>query len=227
MTDHRRVDLTGIRLAYRVWGPPDAPPLVLLHALGEGAADWDRVAPVLARSRRVYALDLRGHGLSDRPGDYALELMQSDVLRFLDSLGLDRVDLIGHSLGGVIAYLFAADRPQRVAGLVLEDVPAPRDREPSTPARPEGELSFDWEVVPAVRRQLDRPDPAWSARLGRITADTLVVAGGPSSHMPQDAVAELARLIPGGRMVTIPVGHLVHRFAPEAFTEAVADFLRL
>ena len=59
------IEVEGIRLAYRVWGSPDAEPLVLLHALAEGAADWDVVAPAFARQRRVYAPDLRGHGLSD------------------------------------------------------------------------------------------------------------------------------------------------------------------
>ena len=52
-----------------------------------------------------------------------------------------------------------------------------------------------------------------------------VVAGGPRSHAPQDGIAESARLIPGGHLVTIPVGHLVHDAAPEAFTEVVASFL--
>jgi pimeloyl-ACP methyl ester carboxylesterase len=79
--------------------------------------------------------------------------------------------------------------------------------------------------VPAVRRQIDTPDPRWLERLSRITAETLVVAGGPHSHVPQDGVAELARRIPGGRMVTIPVGHLIHHAAPGAFAEAVPAFL--
>ncbi|MEV0690282.1 alpha/beta fold hydrolase [Streptomyces sp. NPDC050388] len=225
MVDHRSVDVGGIRLAYQVSGPQDAPPLVLVHALGEDATDWDQVVPAFARSRRVYALDLRGHGRSDWPGDYSLELMRADVLQFLDALGLNRVDLIGHSLGGIVAYLLAQDHPQRVSRLVLEDVPVPRPREPNTPTRPDGDLTFDWAMVPAVRPQLDQPDPGWLERLSRITAETLVVAGGPRSHVPQDGIAELARRIPGGRMVTIPVGHLIHHAAPEAFTEVVATFL--
>ncbi|MFF9331348.1 alpha/beta fold hydrolase [Streptomyces albogriseolus] len=223
--DQRFADVDGVRLAYRVLGPPGAPPLVLLHALGEAASDWDVVVPALARSRRVYALDLRGHGRSDWPGDYSLELMRGDVLRFLDAMGLGAVDLIGHSMGGIVAYLLAQHRPERVRRLVLEDVPLPRPRETVTPTRPDGVLTFDWEMVLSVRKQIDTPDPQWLDRLGRITADTLVLAGGPRSHVPQDGVAELARRIPGGRLVTIPVGHLIHDAAPEAFTETVAKFL--
>ncbi|MET8582193.1 alpha/beta fold hydrolase [Streptomyces collinus] len=225
MVDHRSVDVRGIRLAYQVWGSPDAPPLVLVHALGENATDWEQVVPALARSRRVYALDLRGHGRSDWPGDYSLELMQADVLQFLDALGLGHVDLIGHSMGGIVAYLLAQDHPQRVRRLVLEDVPVPRPRESSAPTRPDGDLTFDWEMVLAVRRQIDQPDPRWLERLSQVTAETLVVAGGPLSHVPQDGIAELARRIPGGHMVTIPVGHLIHNAAPRAFTEVVAAFL--
>lgn len=225
MVDHRSVDAGGVRLAYQVSGPPDASPLVLLHALGEDATDWEAVVPVLARSRRVYALDLRGHGRSDWPGDYSLELMQADVLRFLDALRLDRVNLIGHSAGGIVAYLLAQDHPQRVSRLILEDVPVPRPRESTIPARPDGDLTFEWEMVLSIRRQIDMPDPRWLERLSRITAQTLVLAGGPRSHVPQDGIAELARRIPGAQVVTIPVGHLIHRAAPETFTEVVSAFL--
>ncbi|MFF4229737.1 alpha/beta fold hydrolase [Streptomyces sp. NPDC001820] len=105
MVDQRSVDVGGVWLTYQVSGPPDAPPLVLLHALGEDATDWEAVVPALARRRRVYALDLRGHGRSEWPGDYSLELMQADVLRFMDARGLGSVDLIGHSMGGIAAYL--------------------------------------------------------------------------------------------------------------------------
>ncbi|MFF9817462.1 alpha/beta fold hydrolase [Streptomyces sp. NPDC014006] len=225
MVDHRTTVVNGIRLAYEVSGPQEGRAAVLLHALGEDARSWRAVARALAVERRVYALDLRGHGRSAWPGTYTLELMASDVLGFLDALGLGAVDLVGHSLGGVVAQLLAQERPHRVARLVLEDVPAPRRRTPTEPVRPDGELHFDWNVVTAVRPQLDTPDPAWLDRLAGITAPTLVVAGGPASHVPQDGVAELARRIPDARVITIPVGHMVHDEAPDAFTRAVMEFL--
>lgn len=80
-------------------------------------------------------------------------------------------------------------------------------------------------MVLAVREEIDTPDPQWLAQLDRITADTLVLAGGPPSHVPQDGVAELARRIPRARLLTIPVGHLIHDAAPEAFSTAVSAFL--
>jgi pimeloyl-ACP methyl ester carboxylesterase len=226
MADHHAIDFEGIRLAYQVWGSPAAPPLILLHALGEGAADWDSVAPAFARYWRVYAPDLRGHGRSDWPGDYSVEVMRSDVLGFMDALALDPVDLIGHSMGGLVAYLVAGDQPERVRRLILEDVGALLPRERVIAAKPDGELPFDWEMVLAIRRQIEDPDPAWLERLSRISAQTLIIGGGPQSHIPQDRIAELARRIPGARSATIPAGHLIHDAEPEAFTETTLMFLR-
>jgi len=226
MVDHGAIAVGGVRLAYQMWGPAGAPPLILLHALGEGAADWNGVAPAFACHFRVYAPDLRGHRRSDWPGEYSVELMAADVLAFLDALALDRVDLIGHSLGGLVAWLVAGDRPERVGRLILEDVAALLPRKRSVPARPDGELPYDWEMVLAIRRQIDDPDPAWLERLSRISAQTLVVGGGSRSSVPQDRVAELARRIPGARRATIPAGHLIHDAEPEEFARTALTFLR-
>jgi 3-oxoadipate enol-lactonase len=225
--DDRLIEVDGIRLAYRVWGSPDAEPLVLLHSLGDRGADWGEVAPAFARRRRVYAPDLRGHGRSDWPGNYSVELAEADVLGFLDALQLDRVDLIGHSMGGLVAYLLAGDHPERVSRLILEDVAALRPRNRGAPDRPEGELPYDWEMILAIRRQTDDPDPAWLARLGQITAETLVIGGGAPSYIPQEWVVELAGQIAGAKLETIPVGHLIHKADPEAFSRVALGFLSL
>ncbi|MBP2706859.1 alpha/beta hydrolase [Microbispora sp. RL4-1S] len=220
------VATNGIRTAYRVWGEEGSSPVVLLHALGEDAAGWDRVASeIAAAGHRVYGPDLRGHGGSEWPGVYSLELMRDDVAALLDALGLDQVDLVGHSMGGAVAYLFAQAQPRRVRRLVLEDVPPPLPRPRTVPERPEGPLAFDWAMVTAVRAQIDDPDPAWLDGLRRITAPALVVAGGPDSHIPQERTARMPEWIPDCRVVTIPAGHLVHAMAPGPFLDAVLAFL--
>ncbi|MFI8104563.1 alpha/beta fold hydrolase [Streptomyces sp. NPDC086023] len=235
MRERRMTGVGGIRLSYAAWGPPEAPAMVLLHATGEGADDWETVAPALAGEGagsgaaaapwRVYAPDLRGHGRSDRPGTYSLELMRDDLLAFLDALGLGEVVLVGHSMGGVVGYLLAQDQPERVRALVLEDVPVPRPRKPVAPVRPEGELDFDWDMVLAVRAQIDTPDPAWAGRMGRIGAPALLLAGGPASHVPQDGIREMARALPDAELADVPAGHLIHAAEPEEFVRLVRDFL--
>lgn len=189
-----------LALAHRVTGRPGGPTVVLLHALGEQGASWDAVAATLAASFRVVVPDLRGHGASGRASHYSLELMRDDVVALLDRLGLGRVDLVGHSLGGAVALLVAQEHPDRVDRLVLEDAPPPRPRVRPVPERPTGPLPFDWAVVPAVVGQLNDPDPAWWDRLISITARTLFVAGGRTSHVSQDQLAEAATLVPDARL---------------------------
>jgi len=219
----------GITLAYRAWGPEDAPPVLLLHCRGADGADWTGVAERLAAGpRRVYAPDLRGHGRSDWPGGYACEAMRDDVHGFLDVLGIRRADLVGHSLGGTVAYLLAQHAPGLVRHLVLEDVPAPFPLDPPRPPaeRPDGDLPFDWDMVRDTDRQRNAPDPVWWDHMGRITMPTLVIGGGATSLIPQDQVAAVAGAIPDARLVTVDGGgHLVHETCPEEFLAAVEPFL--
>jgi 3-oxoadipate enol-lactonase len=224
MTD--RVDITvgNVRLACYISGAGDSPPLVLLHALGEQSSTWDTVRAEFEPAFRVVAIDLRGHGESDRPGDYSFQSMTDDVLGVLDQLSLDRVTLVGHSLGGAVAYLVAQQQPTRIDRLIVEDAPPPFRRDRPLPTRPEGPLPFDWAVVPAIASQFSHPDPSWWDRLNSITAPTLLIAGGPSSDIPQDKLDDVAARIPRCSIVTIPVGHHIHETRPAEFNVAVAEF---
>ena len=98
-----------------------APPLVLLHGLNDSHRTWRRVAPELARTRRVLMLDLPGHGLSGRPdAPYGVDWYAEIVAAWLSHLGLAEVDLVGHSYGGGVAQgalLACRDRVRRL-GLV-------------------------------------------------------------------------------------------------------------
>ncbi len=191
--EEREVTVGGIRLAYQVSGAPDAAPMLLLHALGEQGTTWTPVTARLAERYRVFALDLRGHGSSDWPGTYSFQLMRDDVVGLLEQLGLREVTLVGHSMGGTVAYLVAMARPDQVDRLIIEDVPPPFPRERAIPGRPAGPLDFDWPVVPAIVSQVNKGDPAAWDHLDTITAPTLLIGG-----------------IPSCELVAIPAGHHVH-----------------
>jgi pimeloyl-ACP methyl ester carboxylesterase len=97
------------------------PPLVLLHGLCDSHRTWFPVAPALARSRRVLMLDLAGFGKSSRPdASYTLDWHANTVAAWLQHLGLDEVDLVGHSYGGGVAQWMLLEHRDRVRRLVLE-----------------------------------------------------------------------------------------------------------
>jgi 3-oxoadipate enol-lactonase len=225
VTERLDVSVGGVRLACYLSGAADAPPLVLLHGLRSRANTWDTVAEEFAKHFRVVAIDQRGHGDSGRPGEYSFELMRDDVLGVLDLLGMDRINLIGHSMGGTVAYLIAEKEPTRIGRLILEDTPPPFPAGRIIAEPPAEPVPYDWAVVPAIIGQLNDPDPAWWERLAEITAKTLIIAGGPDSHVPQDKIAETAARVPDARLQVIPVGHQVHDSRPAEFTAAALDFL--
>lgn len=221
-----KVDVGGLELAYEVAGAPGAPPMVLLHGLGGRASGWNTVTPALATRFRVYAFDARGHGDSDWPGEYSFALMAADMTAALDNLGLSEVTLVGHSMGGSVAWRIAIARPDLVRRLIIEDAPPPVAREPRPlPDQPSEPIDFDWAVVTAIRAEVDAGDPETWSRLESVKAPTLLIAGGPDSHVPQDTFAEAARLIPRCELVTIPVGHRVHHDSPDRFTETVLGWV--
>ncbi|MDQ0770177.1 3-oxoadipate enol-lactonase [Pseudarthrobacter defluvii] len=215
----------GVHISLQESGDPGAPPVVLLHALGDTAGDWRTIAGALAADYRVLAVDLRGHGGSGRPGKYSFELMRDDVAIVLEALDLRNVILVGHSMGGVVAYLVALAQPGRLARLVIEDAPPPYPRTRALPEQPPGELPFDWAVVPAIAGQVNDPSRRWWPRLPEITVPTLLVGGGNGSHIPQELLAEAAELIPDCALVTLEAGHNVHAAAPHQFLNAVTGWL--
>jgi pimeloyl-ACP methyl ester carboxylesterase len=95
-------------------------PLLLLHGLYDSHRTWKVVAPELARDRRVLIPDLPGHGLSDRPdASYELGWHARIIARWLEALGLDELDVVGHSFGGGVAQMLLLERRLRIRRLVL------------------------------------------------------------------------------------------------------------
>jgi 3-oxoadipate enol-lactonase len=107
----------GARLYFQTAGK--GRPLVLLHGLGASSADWEYQVPELARYFQLIVPDFRGHGASDRAGEYTVQRFAADTWQLLDHLGIRTPVLVGHSMGGAVAMQMALDRPGRVAKLVL------------------------------------------------------------------------------------------------------------
>ncbi len=115
------LEIAGVRLHVRDTGPRDAPAVILLHGFGSSLHTWDAWAVDLERDHRVVRYDLPGFGLTgpDPSGDYTDARSIAILIALMDRLGLARTSLVGHSMGGRIAWTAAAMHPERIDRLVL------------------------------------------------------------------------------------------------------------
>ncbi len=115
----------GVRLAYRIDGPDDAPTMVMLNSLGTAMRMWDPQVALLSHNLCLVRYDCRGHGASDVPaGPYTIEQLGLDLLALFDRLGIERAHICGLSLGGMVALWFAAKYPDRVVRAVFANTAA-------------------------------------------------------------------------------------------------------
>ena len=114
----------AVDLVFREYGSagPGRLPLVLVHGLFGSSANWHGIAKRLEADRRVLVPDLRNHGDSPRDGQMDYPSMAGDLAALLDRLGLARVHLVGHSMGGKAAMWLALSAPDRVGSLVVADM---------------------------------------------------------------------------------------------------------
>ncbi|MEU6878775.1 alpha/beta hydrolase [Streptomyces sp. NPDC046712] len=136
-------------LPYAEAGPPEGKPIVLVHGYVDS---WWTFEPMLRRmpsALHAYAPTQRGHGDADKPSDgYLPEDFATDLVAFMDSVGIDRAVLVGGSSGGVQARIVAGRRPDRVAGLVLLGVPAELSDKPG--------VTELWDTVRELEDPVDR-----------------------------------------------------------------------
>jgi alpha-beta hydrolase superfamily lysophospholipase len=110
----------GITLGYVLLGNPSGTPVVLIHGYTDSDLDWAPLIPYLSRDFRLVIVDLRGHGVSSKPECCYTRLdFAYDVKLLLDALRIERADIVGHSLGSMIAQTFAEYWPQRTQRVVL------------------------------------------------------------------------------------------------------------
>jgi pimeloyl-ACP methyl ester carboxylesterase len=205
----RRVSLpSGLKVSVLDLGPLAAKgrdpltPLVLLHGVGADKGEWVFVAPLLARSRRVVAPDLLGHGDTDKPSgagvDYRIRLLSDVVVETLERMeGLaGPVDLLGHPLVALATSAYKARRRNRPQLLKL---------------------------LAAVAAGEDSLSPA---DLSRIRHRTLVLWGDRDRIFPLAAGRRLAARMPDARLEILPrCGHVPPTERPLAFVRRVEAFL--
>ena len=167
--DDRFVLVDGFRMRYQVKG--EGTPLILIHGFASSIVTWHRNIDDLARDHRVYAIDLKGWGLSDKPsdGDYSLLAQAHHLRSFMTALGIERAVLVGHSMGGTVCAHFAIEYPDDVLGIVLID--------------PAGARRFPYLWL--LSRALDVPVLRRWMRLGMqyaMSNETLISSGMPRAY---------------------------------------------
>ncbi|MDH3705984.1 MAG: alpha/beta hydrolase [Acidimicrobiia bacterium] len=126
--DEGSVTVDGARIRFLAWGPPDRPGLVLVHGGAAHAHWWTHVAPQFSDDYRVVALDLSGHGDSDRRDDYPMATWSDEIMAVAEAGAIaGRPIVIGHSMGGFVTLATAARYPDDLAGAVIIDSPVFRE----------------------------------------------------------------------------------------------------
>jgi pimeloyl-ACP methyl ester carboxylesterase len=238
--ERRRAKIGPATIAYEVAGA--GPPVVLVHGLSGSTRWWRRNIGALTPYRRVYMIDLIGFGASRARHPFALAEAAGYLIQWLDQLGLERVSLVGHSMGGLIVAELAADAPERVDRLVLVDPAAlPLDTHLLTHAfsllrelrfiSPSflpvlfadtlraGPLTF-WRAATALMLADLRP------KLALIRAPTLLIWGERDALVPLALAHQLAQYLRYEELVVIKgAGHVPMWDRPQEFNRALTAFL--
>lgn len=181
--DGRIVDLPGGDLQVVDRGPRDAPPIVLVHCFTCAIDWWDRMMPRLTRRHRVVAVDLLGHGGSEKPeSGYAIENQADLVAQALSRLGVRDAMVVGHSLGGPVSVALAEQSPQLVDRLVIIDS--------RSSSEDEGDLGVLAQLAfaPVLGEALWRIKPDFAVSQG------LEVAFAPGFDVPDAFVEDVKRM---------------------------------
>lgn len=232
-------------------GSGAAIPVMFAHAFAGSSAQWTPQLQHVAQTRRAVAIDLHGHGRSDASAGapYDIASFADDIQAAADGLGLHRFVIVGHSLGGAAAIAYAADYPNRVAGLVLVATPGRLPDQQVAGVRGaldkdyEGTMSGIWKrllanATPATRRTVEGESDRMPEKVAReIIAATfefdpvpgLESYSGPRLTVatPQEGpVQELHELVPGVDHVTVEgTSHWIQLDDPDRFNAILDSFL--
>ncbi len=208
----RQVRGDGLTLQLAEW-PGEGHTIVCLHGLSANCRWWDTIASGLAPQHRVLAPDLRGRGRSDKPATgYSLAQHGRDLIALLDDLALERVVLMGHSLGAFIATACAARYPERVHSVILVDGGGQLSAEQSAKV-----LAG---VQPSVDR-LGRLFPSWHAALDYLQQALPVRPWLPALELPYRYDSEE---VEGGVRCLVQLPHIQEEIANLALEDLASYY---
>lgn len=236
--------VNDIQMYYEIFNAAGSDPVLLLHGGLGSTLNWGNQVPALTGKHKVVALDSRGHGRSTRSAQpFGYDLMASDVLAMMDHLKLDKVSIVGWSDGGIIGLVLAMKYPERVAklfayganynvsgvnptvetnevfgkaiGMAMENYqklsPTPGDFDNFLK-----QISGMWFSQPDFKPE----------QLGAIKVPTVIADGQYEEAILPAHTVELAKLIPGAKLVIIPnVSHMGMWQDPAAFNKEMTAFL--
>jgi pimeloyl-ACP methyl ester carboxylesterase len=150
--ESKYIHVNGINLHYLDWGGAGQS-VVCVHGITGQAHAWDEVASALSPRYHVYAVDLRGHGDSEKPAiGYRIAEYTADIDAFVDALHIAPFILIGHSLGGRIGAIYAGLHPEKLSKAILEDPAFPMEASAASPGH---DVAASQKARPASFASLD------------------------------------------------------------------------
>ena len=211
-------------------------PLILLHGNGEDSSYFESQMDYFSQTRRVIAVDTRGHGRSPRgPAPFTIRQFAEDLREFVEEMGIERADLLGVSDGGNIAIIFALRYPERVDRLILNGANLwSRGVKPSVQipiilgyyaASFFGHFSGKARANAELLRLMVKDPNIEQEELRNIQSPTLVIAG-ERDMIREEHTRLIAAEIPGAELRIIPGDHFIAAGNPEAFNREVDRFLR-
>lgn len=231
--ESRWIKVGETNIHYLVGG--EGPLLVLLHGIGSDAqSEWGRNLEVLAHNFRIYAPDLAGFGKSDKPQiDYNQRFLKDFLAEFVELLGLERINLIGHSLGGGIALAFAFDNPEKVERLVLVDSSG-LSAKMGLPGKLLMPLLWFYAKLagnhPFASIVESRDGEAWEIfmdRLPELKMPTLLLWGEWDGYIPVEVAYQAHERLSNSRIYVFEkCWHAPQRARAEEFNSLVLDFLK-
>jgi len=249
------IEINNANIYYQSYGDdkPDRAPIVLIHgATSDSHTDWDSVIPALAKHYKVFALDCRGHGRSNNPNmSYSFRELADDVAAFVRAMGYERAHIIGHSNGGNVALVTAAEHPEvtrtcipqaanaYVTRYLIEREPKVFDPERLSRENPEwrdemvalhSEVNGQgyWKDLLWMTMKEIISEPNYSpADLERINVPMLVIMGAEDAvNAPDEQAQYIANHVPNAELwIPEKTGHTVQNEREQEWIEKVLDFL--